>query len=162
VIATTRTAPNGAREWIIDDEPIRLRLWGTNRTYELPPPAPEGEWTIGASSSCWLPIQDSGRFVSRRHARLTRRGERWQLDDLGSKNGTWEDSARRETITLFPGTEIGIGAYRFVAESPRSVALRALLSRMLGWSASRGRAVDLARPRRFACPCRCLARVTWS
>jgi len=144
VLASTRTAPDGAREWTMNDEPIRLRFWGTDRTIDLPNPIAGAEWVIGASSTNWLPLQDPTHFVSRRHAQLVHHEGRWRIEDLGSKNGTWEDGARRDIIALTPGVEIGIGIYRLIAESPRTIELRALLARMIGYSPSRFGTIDRA------------------
>jgi pSer/pThr/pTyr-binding forkhead associated (FHA) protein len=41
---------------------------------------------IGRSSTCDVTV--SGRFTSRRHARLFRRGGQLLVEDLGSRNGT--------------------------------------------------------------------------
>jgi hypothetical protein len=144
MIGETRTAPGGPKEWMMDDDPIHLRLWGTNRVYRLPAPATGTEWIIGAEPTCWLRIQDQSRYVSKHHAALRRDPESWVLRDLDSKNGLWIDSARRSSTPLVPGVEVGIGTYRFVAESRRSVVLRALLARMLGWDATRFRSIDRA------------------
>ncbi|MCL6512564.1 MAG: FHA domain-containing protein, partial [Anaerolineae bacterium] len=47
--------------------------------------------------------------VSRRHARVERRGDDLVLRDLGSANGTWVNGARVETHTLRDGDNIRIG-----------------------------------------------------
>ncbi len=41
---------------------------------------------IGRSQDCELTISD--RFLSRRHARIIQRDEKWMIEDLGSRNGT--------------------------------------------------------------------------
>jgi DNA-binding NtrC family response regulator len=53
--------------------------------------------------------------VSGQHARLVRTGATWELEDLGSKNGTWLDNARvtertkvRDGALLFFGNHVGI------------------------------------------------------
>ena len=55
-------------------------------------PVGEGALILGRSSSCDLRLPHAS--ISRRHARLTRRGERLFLEDLGSQNGTFLDDAR--------------------------------------------------------------------
>jgi hypothetical protein len=55
-------------------------------------PVGEGALTLGRSSSCDLRLPHAS--ISRRHARLTRRGERLFLEDLGSQNGTFLDDER--------------------------------------------------------------------
>jgi hypothetical protein len=68
----------------------------------------------------------------------------WTLTDIGSKNGLWVDNYRRTSCELEPGLEIGIGSLRLVAESPRSIELRAFLSRLIGWGEDRRGQVDRA------------------
>jgi len=55
-------------------------------------PIGEGALILGRSSSCDLRLPHAS--ISRRHARLTRRGERLFLEDLGSQNGTFLDDER--------------------------------------------------------------------
>lgn len=55
-------------------------------------PIGEGPLILGRSSSCDLRLPHAS--ISRRHARLTRRGERLFLEDLGSQNGTFLDDER--------------------------------------------------------------------
>src|SRR5262249_60024293 len=55
-------------------------------------PVGEGAVILGRSSSCDLRLPHAS--ISRRHARLTRRGERLYLEDLGSQNGTFLDDER--------------------------------------------------------------------
>jgi hypothetical protein len=71
-------------------------------------------------------------------------GDKWLLSDLGSKNGLYLDGARRSEILLEPGQEIGIGGITLIAESPRLIALRGFLARLLGWSSERAELVDHA------------------
>ncbi len=74
---------------------------------QLLPIAP-GSLVLGRSSSADLRLPHAS--ISRRHARLQRRGERFFLEDLGSQNGTYLDeerlSAEREVL---PGQRIHIG-----------------------------------------------------
>jgi len=55
-------------------------------------PIGEGALILGRSSSCDLRLPHAS--ISRRHARLTRRGERLFVEDLGSQNGTFLDDER--------------------------------------------------------------------
>lgn len=57
---------------------------------------------IGRSPSCELVLPDP--LLSRRHARLFRRDERWYLEDLGSRNGT-----RLNGRALADATELEVG-----------------------------------------------------
>jgi len=130
-------------EWAIDDGVMRLRQWGTDMIRLLPAP-PTDECTIGAAETCAVQLDDPSGRVSRVHAQLVRDRARWLLRDLGSKNGVRLDGARRTEAVLEPGVEIGIGGITLIAESGRSVALRAFLARALGWRSDRTDAVDHA------------------
>lgn len=139
---TTETDP-AAHEWAIDDVVVRLRRWGTDEIFALQPSM--GEVTIGSSDICGLQVREEyGRRVSRLHARLVFDRDAWHVVDLGSTNGIRVDGARRPDALLEPGVELGIGGVTLVAESPRSIDLRAFLSRLLGWRPDRMGAVDRA------------------
>lgn len=132
----------GADAWAIDDEVVRLREWGTERSYPLP--AGEDIVTIGSSETCSLRLSDPSGCLSRQHARLAREATRWIAHDLDSKNGLRLDGVRRPKVLLEPGSELGVGGITLIAESARLIALRSYLARILGWSSDRAEAVDLA------------------
>jgi FHA domain-containing protein len=137
------TTPDpGADDWELHDDLVRLREWGSDIYHALP--ASASEWVVGSSASCSLRLRDSSSRVSRRHARLVRTWNRWSIQDLGSKNGLWVDGARCEQCVLEPGVEVRLGGITLIAESPRSIALRSYLSRLLGWRTDQVRTVDLA------------------
>src|SRR5262245_36423186 len=58
------------------------------------------EAVLGRSPECALVLPDAG--VSRRHARVVRRGEQFLLEDLKSKNGTFVNgvSVRKRTLAM--------------------------------------------------------------
>jgi len=65
---------------------------------------------IGRSKSCDLVL--GARDVSGRHAEIQWDGARWELHDLGSRNGTCVDGARLaagERLVLHPGAQIRFG-----------------------------------------------------
>jgi len=140
--ASTKTDV-AANEWVVDDNVMRLRRWGTDDIHMLPLP-PTNECTIGAAETCTVQLDDPAGRISRLHAQLVRGQTRWLLRDLGSKNGVRLDGARRAEIVLEPGTEIGIGSLTLIAESRRSVALRGFLARVLGWRRDRTEVIDHA------------------
>jgi hypothetical protein len=64
-----------------------LRETSTGHTRQLEP-----EHLVGRAPPCALRISE--RFVSARHAILRWTGERWELKDLGSRNGTFLDGRK--------------------------------------------------------------------
>ncbi|MFT4623985.1 MAG: hypothetical protein ACI8PZ_002641 [Myxococcota bacterium] len=65
---------------------------------------------LGRASTSWLQIAD--RKVSGQHARLRWAGARWELRDLGSRNGTFVDETPlgpTETRALHEGARIAFG-----------------------------------------------------
>lgn len=122
----------GASEWQLDDEIVRLRIWGTSLSHPLPARTEQG--TIGTDDLCWMTVKDPSGHTSRRHALLVYESGHWIVRDLASKNGTRADGARCDHVSLHAGVELGIGGLLLVAESPRSIAVSAYLARVLGWS----------------------------
>ncbi len=71
-------------------------------------PVKQGPLVIGRASVSDLRLQHPS--ISRRHAQLTRVGERFYVKDLGSQNGTFVNRARVLTeIEIFPGDQIAVG-----------------------------------------------------
>lgn len=78
------------------------RRWPLSRHYPL---------TVGRSEDCDISLPD--RQVSRIHARITWQGDHYQVEDLGSKNGTHVNGQEvRVPIPLRDGDELQI-ALRF-------------------------------------------------
>jgi hypothetical protein len=72
---------------------------------------PQGDrTTIGRSPDCGIFLDDV--TVSRKHAELLRRDDRWLIEDGGSLNGTFVNRKRVESAELDDGDEIQIGKYR--------------------------------------------------
>src|ERR1041384_5058629 len=135
------------REWALDDRVMHLREWGTDTIHVLPPPPEVGlaNLTVGSATTCTLQLHDSTGHISRLHASLVQSDPvRWQLHDLGSKNGIRLDGARCSRVELAAGDEIGIGSLTLIAESRRSVELREFFARLLGWRSEHIQVVDLA------------------
>jgi hypothetical protein len=66
--------------------------------------------TVGRSPECGIFLDDV--TVSRKHAVLSDRDDRWSIEDLGSLNGTFVNRERVEAAELADGDEIQIGKYR--------------------------------------------------
>jgi sigma-B regulation protein RsbU (phosphoserine phosphatase) len=76
----------------------------------------DGEYIIGRRSDCQIFVPDMR--VSRQHARLWKDGEAWQIEDLGSNNGTFINGAKVQTATpLRHDDEILIANNRIRVES---------------------------------------------
>jgi hypothetical protein len=69
---------------------------------------------VGRDPSSDVTVADGS--VSRKHARLERRGELWFVVDQGSANGTFLDSARVSESALRAGQELRFGAVPFRLE----------------------------------------------
>ena len=70
----------------------------------------DGPTTIGRSPECGIFLDDV--TVSRKHAVFAKDGDRWQLEDQGSLNGTFVNRERVERADLRDGDELQIGKYR--------------------------------------------------
>ena len=75
-------------------------------------PLSEGENLIGRDYDALVRI-DNGK-VSRRHARITIEGDRVELEDLGSRNGTRLNDKLVRVVRLADGDRIGIGDFLLV------------------------------------------------
>ena len=90
------------------DEPARRyrlqgRIGSEDRSYVVPP----GESWVGSSAESDLMIAQLG--VSRRHARLGLDGERLEIEDRDSRNGTFVNGKRIERRVLRCGDKIRFG-----------------------------------------------------
>jgi FHA domain-containing protein len=69
---------------------------------------------VGRDPTCEIVVSDGS--VSRRHARLERRGDAWVVVDQGSANGTFLDSQRVIENALVNGQELRFGAIAYRVE----------------------------------------------
>ena len=99
--------------------PVLYALSGPDlgRTFDV-----EDGALIGRVPECEVQLHDVS--VSRRHARLERRGEAWALVDQGSRNGITREGRRARELELEDGAlfELGKVEFRFREEAPAASA----------------------------------------
>jgi phosphoserine phosphatase RsbU/P len=76
----------------------------------------EGDYIIGRRSDCQIFVPDMR--VSRQHARIRREDQGWQIEDLGSNNGTYVNGQRVQSGVLRDQDEIVIANNRIKVELP--------------------------------------------
>ncbi len=98
---------------------------------------------VGRSEDCDVVVRDAS--VSGRHARLSWRGSKILLEDLGSANGTWVDGEKIRRAEIKTGAEVSLGNATLSWSEP---GLKAFLRR-----GARGDTLVAARipGRRFIC-----------
>jgi FHA domain-containing protein len=135
------TTDNLGKEWALDDEVTRLRVWATDIVYPLSADD-HRKIRIGLAPTCEIQVHDPSSLTSREHAYLERVNGRWEIADQ-SKNGLYLDDQKCDRFALAPGREIGLSRYvTLIAESARTIALRDALARMIGWRACHAEAID--------------------
>src|SRR5262245_53320969 len=70
---------------------------------------------VGREPTCDVVVADGS--VSRKHARIERRGTNWAVVDQGSANGTFVDSQRVGEALLRSGQEVRFGTVSFRVET---------------------------------------------
>jgi hypothetical protein len=81
---------------------FKMRIGG--RTLVLP----NGEQDVGRMADCWLTLEDD--LISRYHARLHVTDDRLEVEDLGSRNGTYVNGDRIEgRVELCNGDRVRFG-----------------------------------------------------
>ena len=89
----------------------------TDISFEISPPA-----VIGRFDPSVGPIEvdlgqvEEGSYVSRKHAKITLEDDVYQIEDLGSSNGTFilrDDFERIEKAEIVDGDQIALGNARF-------------------------------------------------
>lgn len=125
----------------VGDAVIGLRLWGSDTILKLPASS-SAPVLVGTSRECRirLPL----RMAELEEAQLTFDNDRWSIRSLRTPEGLRHDGVPSPGFVLTPGVEISFGMVTLIAESQRTVRLRAFCQRLLGWDESRRRAVDHA------------------
>lgn len=86
-------------------------------------PIRQGVLLIGRASTSGLRLQHPS--ISRRHAQLNRKGERFFIRDLASQNGTYVNQVRLEKeIEIFPGDELVMGTAQLRLRGPGQTGAR--------------------------------------
>lgn len=99
-----RDLPSGAAMLVVHRGP------GEGTEYSL---APSSEVIIvGRAEECDVFLDDV--TVSRRHAEFRHGAQGWNLQDVGSLNGTYVNRVRVEDQKLRGGDEVQIGKFRFI------------------------------------------------
>jgi transcriptional regulator with AAA-type ATPase domain len=78
--------------------PGLLLIFSGNQARQAPLPLPSGALEVGRGFIAGVALEDAR--MSRRHARVTQKGEQFFVEDLGSRNGTAADG-----VELPPGTQ---------------------------------------------------------
>lgn len=131
-IATTRNAgtqsedPKKVEGWLLDPEliprnGIAVYVAGTAKPVFV---ASHGEFIIGrrmeATPEAFLDLSNLGGYLlglSRRHAKIRRAGNGYEVIDLASTNGTWlndEQLIPHQPYRLPSGAQLRLGRMRFV------------------------------------------------
>ena len=67
-----------------------------------------GEMSIGRAAGCQITLDDT--YASQIHARVFARDNQWQVEDLGSTNGTWLNRHKvAGAMVMKPGDVLQIG-----------------------------------------------------
>jgi len=92
--------------------PLHVLVWGGQEM-----PLREGENVLGRERTAGVWVGHPS--ISRAHARIAVEGGRAEVEDLGSKNGTWLGSRRVEgRLALADGDEIRVGEVRLLYRGP--------------------------------------------
>lgn len=94
-----RTPPKSATPQLVVIEPAEL--FGTVHPLET-------ESSIGRAAGCQITLDDT--YSSQIHARVFTRDGTWQVEDLGSTNGTWLNRQKVSgPMVIKPGDRLQIG-----------------------------------------------------
>src|SRR5262245_50084624 len=138
----SRSVAPATGTWPLDDEVIQLRGFGTEQVHELA--ARAQVQTIGASPKCDVVLDKHDGTVAAQHAKLMRPHTRWVLQAIDESTAVVRNRVLLSQFPVLPGIEIGIGKLTLIPESRRSLALRRLLARLLGYGAEHRVEVDRA------------------
>lgn len=82
------------------------------------------EAIIGRDESADFEVKEY--VISRRHAKISRRGEAFFIEDLGSKNGTFLNNSKVNQSILHDGDRIALGTIVMIFRYPKEVTVDAI------------------------------------
>jgi len=138
----TNIDPQGRGSWDIDDDVLRLRRWATEYAHRLPDP--RVPISLGSAPTCDVQLHDEEGLLSREHAMMLPESTGWEILDRDSRNGLKVDGVATARSSVRAGAKIQLGGLVLVAESLKSIGLRSLVGRLVGWAPARQGAVDEA------------------
>jgi serine/threonine protein kinase len=100
----------------ISSAPLVLEAVETGKKLRIP----HGEAMVGRTSDCDVVVRASD--VSKQHCRIRVEGDRVQIDDLGSSNGTFVNGKRVEHAELKHGDRLRFADHEFIVHLPRGNA----------------------------------------
>lgn len=126
----------------LSDVVIGLREWGAGRVFSLRAPQHPRETATEDVAALQLTRAELAATADR--IEIVFESPSWRIKDWSGLANLKQDGRPTREVSLLPGTEVTIAGRTFVAESPRSIALRNFCSRLLGWSDDRIAVVDHA------------------
>jgi hypothetical protein len=127
---------------LLGDKVIGLREWGGRLVFTLRAPQQSRETTTADTAALQLTSGDLATTTDR--IEIVYENQSWRIKDWNGLSNLKQDGRPTREASLMPGTEITIDGRTFIAESPRSIALRNFCSRLLGWNDDRIAVVDHA------------------
>ncbi|MBD3161974.1 MAG: SpoIIE family protein phosphatase [Candidatus Eisenbacteria bacterium] len=105
---------------------LQATLQGNARSWQLE----EGRHRIGRATSNEIVLTDPDRSISRVHAEIVIEGNRIQITDLGSRNGTWvNDRPAQPSTSVGPGDRIRLGNIELAVHDPAASVPSGISSR---------------------------------
>lgn len=126
----------------LSDQVIGLREWGASRLFSLRAPQHSREAVTADTTALQLSRGDLAVMTNR--IEIVYESQSWRVKDWSGLSNLKQDGRPTREVSLMPGTEVTIAGRTFIAESPRSIALRNFCSRLLGWNDDRIAVVDHA------------------
>jgi len=115
----------------LSDDVIGLREWGAGRVFSLRAPQHEIDTAIADTAALQLARGDLAATAER--IEIVYESQSWRVKDWSGLSNLRQDGRPTREVSLMAGTEVTIAGRTFIAESPRSIALRDFCSRLLGW-----------------------------